>query len=84
MRVVLEGKKAGRCIFGKFLYVSLMKVVISKRRTHAINRNAVGQLVPLGLTLADTSKREQQVAKELASNLNGKYFPLPRANSESF
>ena len=59
MRVVLEGKKAGRCIFGKFLYVSLMKVVISKRRTHAINRNAVGQLFPFGLTLADKSKREQ-------------------------
>ena len=38
-----------------------------------------------GLTsiFIDTSKREQQVAKDLASNLNGKYFPLPRANSES-
>ena len=38
-----------------------------------------------GLTsiFIDTSKREQQVAKDLASNLNGKYFPLPKANSES-
>ena len=31
----------------------------------------------------DTSKREQQLAKDLAFNLDGKYFPLPRANSES-
>ena len=53
MREALEvAKKAGRCIFGKFLYVSLMKVVISKRRTQAINLNAVGQLFPFGLTLA--------------------------------
>ena len=38
-----------------------------------------------GLTsiFIDTSKREQQAAKDLASNLNGKYFPLPKANSES-
>jgi hypothetical protein len=40
------------CNFGKFLYVSLMKVVISKRRTHAINLNAIGELPPFGLTLA--------------------------------
>ena len=29
-----------------------MNVVISKRRTQAINRRAIGQLPPLGLTLA--------------------------------
>ena len=51
MREVL-GKKEGRCIFGKFLYVSLIKVVISRSRTHAINLRAVGQALPFGLTEA--------------------------------
>ena len=41
-----------RCILGKLLYDSRMNVVISRRRTQAINLRAIGQLPPLGLTLA--------------------------------
>ena len=37
---------------GRFRYVSLRKVVISIKRTHATSFNAIGQFDPLGLTLA--------------------------------
>ena len=37
---------------GRFLYVSLRNVVISIKSTHATSFNAMGQLDPLGLTLA--------------------------------
>ena len=54
-----------------------VSVIARGQNLDAIKKNGITSI------FIDTAKREQQVAKDLASNLDGKYFPLPKANSES-